>query len=132
MTRLPSPYWIFLNSDMSQLFKPGPRTVLIPESLPMLPFGAGAKQLVLMYSLIVRSPRLLFGLQVKTTRGAKSSLPVTSRFRAAPLAAVVKYDGVSGVPTLKLERPDNCQPPRICRVMGLSRAEIFVARFGMS
>ena len=60
----------------------------MPESLPMLPFGAGAKQLVLMYAPIVRSLCFLFGLQVKTTRGPKSSLPVIKRFNAAPFAFV--------------------------------------------
>src|SRR5215831_11928872 len=114
-------YWIFLNIDISQLFNPGPRIVLIPESLPMLPLGAGAKQLVSMYARIVRSPRLLLGSQVKTTRGAKSSLPVVNRFKAAPLAVVNEYDAVSGAPTLKLDKPESSQPPKICRPTRLSR-----------
>src|SRR6185369_348879 len=124
--------WIFLNIDMSQLFRPGPRIVLIPESLPMLPFCAGAKQLVSMYARIVRSPWFLFGSQVSTTRGPKSSLPVVSRFSAAPLALVSVYDGVIGAPTLKLDRPEICQPSKIFLPTALSRKLAFLARLGMS
>ena len=78
-----SPYLNFLNSETSQLFSPGPRALLIPESLPMLPLGAGATHDVSMKRRMLRSPRERFGLQVRTTRGAKSSLPVIRRFRSA-------------------------------------------------
>ena len=48
--------------------------------------GAGAKQDVLMNASILRSPREKLGLQVMTTRGATSSLPVIMRFNcAAPI-----------------------------------------------
>src|SRR5262249_13463153 len=127
-----SPYLNFLNSETSQFSKPGPRTLLTPESLPMLPLAGAETHDVLMYARICRSPCGRLGLHVKTTRGPKSWLPVILRFRSALPIPVKVYERVSGAPTLKLESPDICQPPNTCRPTVLSKNEFGRANVGIS
>src|ERR1039457_942846 len=125
---------------MSQLLYPGWRNRSHPESMPTLPFAAGAKQEVLTKAIMAPPPSN--GLHVKAKRGGVSSLPVTWRLSWAPLmvdppeatlyAALVLLLPVvwTGGPLEMAVRPENCHPFSAPRPTGLFRNVPLRARSG--
>src|SRR5690242_4030692 len=101
---------MFFRSVMSHCCSPGPRIWSRPESIPLLPFCAGAKHEVLKNWSMVLSPCDRLGLHVKTTRGATSSLPVIMRFNCGPAIPLMVYVTLIGAPLEKLVNPESCHP----------------------
>src|ERR1035437_1448963 len=126
------PSGIFLKSERSQLFIPGPRNGRTTESIPVLPLTAGRKQEVLMNVPSVRSPGERFGLQVRIGRGDKPSEPVISRFSVVAPTPCTLYLPVSltavacdttwGAPEVRAVMPESCQSFKIILKTGLPRA----------
>src|ERR1051326_6194255 len=128
---------MFLKTDASQLFSPGPRMGRMAESMPVLPANAGWKQEVLIAAYKVRSPLDRLGLQLRIGRGDQPSLPVIRRFKLEPLTPCTEYPPIAdawlpavlptaiGAPDMKLVMPVTCQSSSRILVTGLFRAETF-------
>lgn len=100
----------FLNSERSQLLKPGPRTIPRP-ALPLrsCPAGTGANAAVLNHCVSVLGP--LFGSAIMSGRTEQGLDPR----QPCPLGSTSCEDvTVNGTPLWKVMIPENSHPPATC------------------